>query len=156
MHNRGGWRISKLEWQESVDYCTGMKVMSSSVMGKDGGTEAYVGLRSAQLGCLGTDSAGQPCWRLGEGKAHQAQHCLSEDPHCGTRTHCHDPDTVTTSCCSVGIGGEEAAHLADPGQVGEAAQIGVLHGPRLWPAGRNQQPRSVQLRHQLCLHLRVL
>ncbi len=47
-------------------------------------------------------------------------------------------------------------HLADPGQVGEAAQIGILHWPRLWPVGCDQQPSYVQLLCQLALHLRVL
>ena len=45
------------------------------------------------------------------------------------------------------------AHLADPGQVGEAAQVGVLHGPGAGPVGGEQQPCGIQLGRQLGLHL---
>ena len=52
-----------------------------------------------------------------------------------------------------------SAHLQDSlevGQVLRAESILPHQLPRLWTLHGHQQPRSIQLRHYLCLHIWVL
>jgi hypothetical protein len=82
-------------------------------------------------------------------KTCSSAHAAAHQAMLGLMSPTHTPSTHSSASSLL-------PHLADPGEVGERGEVRVRHGPRMRPLRRHQQPRLVELCHQLCLHLWVL